>query len=48
MDMLIFKLDKSTAKPLYEQLYIGIKEAIIHGQIEVGTKLPSKKNLQSF
>src|SRR4051812_48228414 len=48
MDMLIFALDKSTAKPLYEQLYIGIKNAIIHKQIEVGTKLPSKKKLAEF
>ncbi|WP_177177373.1 PLP-dependent aminotransferase family protein [Bacillus sp. MUM 116] len=48
MDMLMFKLDKSTAKPLYEQLYIGIKDAIIHKQIEVGTKLPSKKKLAEF
>ncbi|OIK10167.1 GntR family transcriptional regulator [Bacillus sp. MUM 116] len=46
--MLMFKLDKSTAKPLYEQLYIGIKDAIIHKQIEVGTKLPSKKKLAEF
>ncbi|MDN3015917.1 PLP-dependent aminotransferase family protein [Paenibacillus sp. BSR1-1] len=48
MDMLMFKLDKSTAKPLYEQLYIGIKDAIIQKQIEVGTKLPSKKKLAEF
>ncbi|RDU37938.1 PLP-dependent aminotransferase family protein [Neobacillus piezotolerans] len=48
MDMLIFDLDKSTAKPLYEQLYHGIKHAIIHKQIEVGTKLPSKKKLAEF
>ncbi len=48
MDMLMFKLDKSTAKPLYEQLYLGIKDAIIHKQIEVGTKLPSKKRLAEF
>jgi GntR family transcriptional regulator / MocR family aminotransferase len=48
MDMLMFKLDKSIAKPLYEQLYIGIKDAIIHKQIEVGTKLPSKKKLAEF
>ncbi|MFD0829445.1 MocR-like pyridoxine biosynthesis transcription factor PdxR [Neobacillus sp. M.A.Huq-85] len=48
MDMLMFKLDKSTEKPLYEQLYIGIKDAIIHKQIEVGTKLPSKKKLAEF
>ncbi|WP_409271693.1 PLP-dependent aminotransferase family protein [Neobacillus sp. SCS-31] len=48
MDMLIFDLDKSTAKPLYEQLYLGIKNAIIHNQIEVGMKLPSKKKLAEF
>lgn len=48
MDMLMFKLDKSTEKALYEQLYIGIKDAIIHKQIEVGTKLPSKKKLAEF
>lgn len=48
MDMLMFKLDKSISKPLYEQLYIGIKDAIIHKQIEVGTKLPSKKKLSDF
>ncbi|MDR6999190.1 PLP-dependent aminotransferase family protein [Neobacillus niacini] len=48
MDMLMFKLDKSAAKPLYEQLYTGIKDAIIQKQIEVGTKLPSKKKLAEF
>ncbi|ULT54852.1 PLP-dependent aminotransferase family protein [Neobacillus drentensis] len=48
MDMLMFTLDKNTAKPLYEQLYIGIKDAIIDKQIEVGTKLPSKKKLADF
>jgi GntR family transcriptional regulator / MocR family aminotransferase len=48
MDMLMFKLDKSNAMPLYEQLYTGIKDAIIHKQIEVGTKLPSKKKLAEF
>jgi GntR family transcriptional regulator/MocR family aminotransferase len=48
MDMLMFTLDKSTAKPLYEQLYTGIKNAIIHKQIEIGTKLPSKKKLAEF
>src|SRR3954471_14911843 len=48
MDMLMFTLDKNTAKPLYEQLYTGIKDAIIHKQIEVGTKLPSKKKLAEF
>lgn len=48
MDMLIFQLEKEANKPLYEQLYNGIKEAIIHKQIEVGTKLPSKRKLAEF
>ncbi|OCA88343.1 GntR family transcriptional regulator [Bacillus sp. FJAT-27225] len=46
--MLMFRLDKSTDKPLYDQLYSGIKEAIIHKQIAVGTKLPSKRKLADF
>lgn len=48
MDMLMFELNKDTAKPLYEQLYIGIKTAILNKQIKVGTKLPSKKKLADF
>ncbi|WP_185763079.1 PLP-dependent aminotransferase family protein [Niallia circulans] len=48
MDMLMFELNKNTTKPLYEQLYIGIKTAILRQQIEVGTKLPSKKKLAEF
>ncbi|WP_251551226.1 PLP-dependent aminotransferase family protein [Neobacillus muris] len=48
MDMLMFELNKDTTTPLYEQLYNGIKTAIMSKQIEVGTKLPSKKNLAEF
>jgi GntR family transcriptional regulator / MocR family aminotransferase len=48
MDMLMFALNKNTTKPLYEQLYIGIKSAILSQQIEVGTQLPSKKKLADF
>ena len=48
MDMLIFKLEKNSKKPLYEQLYAGMKDAIITKQIEVGTKLPSKRKLADF
>ncbi|WP_195891924.1 MocR-like pyridoxine biosynthesis transcription factor PdxR [Neobacillus dielmonensis] len=48
MDMLMFELSKNTTKPLYEQLYTGIKSAIMSKQIEVGTKLPSKKKLADF
>ncbi len=48
MDMLIFELEKNTGKPLYEQLYLGIKNAIISKRIEVGSKLPSKRKLADF
>jgi GntR family transcriptional regulator / MocR family aminotransferase len=48
MDMLMFELNKNITKPLYEQLYLGIKTAIMSKQIEVGTKLPSKKKLADF
>ena len=48
MDMLIFKLEKDSPKPLYEQLYLGMKNAIIEKQIEVGSKLPSKRKLAEF
>lgn len=48
MDMLIFQLEKSADKPLYEQLYSGIKQAIITNKITVGTKLPSKRKLAGF
>lgn len=48
MDMLIFQLEKNADKPLYEQLYNGIKQAIIMKKIEVGEKLPSKRKLANF
>ena len=48
MDMLMFELYKNTTKPLYEQLYLSIKNAIMSKQIEVGSKLPSKKKLADF
>ncbi|WHY02524.1 PLP-dependent aminotransferase family protein [Neobacillus sp. DY30] len=48
MDMLMFELNKNITKPLYEQLYTGIKTAIMCKQLEVGTKLPSKKKLADF
>lgn len=48
MDMLMFKLEKNIKKPLYDQLYNGIKHAITTKQIEVGTKLPSKRKLADF
>lgn len=44
MDMLLFQLERNGDKPLYDQLYNGIKEAIISKKIAVGEKLPSKEN----
>ncbi len=48
MDMLLFQLEKNGEKPLYDQLYSGIKEAIISKKIAVGEKLPSKRKLADF
>ena len=48
MDMLMFELNKNSTKPLYEQLYTGIKNAILSHQIEMGARLPSKKKLADF
>ncbi|AVK82081.1 GntR family transcriptional regulator [Lysinibacillus sp. B2A1] len=48
MDMLLFQLEKDGGKPLYDQLYSGIKEAIITKKISVGEKLPSKRKLSDF
>ncbi|MFJ7734444.1 PLP-dependent aminotransferase family protein [Lysinibacillus sp. NPDC097231] len=48
MDMLLFQLEKDGGKPLYDQLYSGIKEAIITKKIAVGEKLPSKRKLADF
>lgn len=48
MDLLYFQLDKEKRIPLYEQLYDGIKNAIIKQQLVEGTKLPSKRQLATF
>ena len=45
MDFLMFQLNKDSKIPLYEQLYKGIKDAIINGTIEEGSKLPSKRKV---
>ncbi len=45
MELLFFTLDKEDEKPLYEQLYLNIKQAIIRQDIVTGTKLPSKRQL---
>ncbi|WP_431028537.1 PLP-dependent aminotransferase family protein [Lysinibacillus sp. LZ02] len=48
MDLLFLTLDKYDDKPLYEQLYLNLKQAIIQKNIAVGTKLPSKRTLSDF
>ena len=47
MDLLI-PLNKEAKVPLYEQLYEGIKQAILTQQITKNTKLPSKRQLAEF
>lgn len=39
------ELDRTSATPLYEQLYSYIKNEIIEGRLVYGTKLPSKRQL---
>ncbi|MGN7479594.1 PLP-dependent aminotransferase family protein [Solibacillus silvestris] len=46
--MLFFQLQKEHTIPLYEQLYIGIKNTIINNQLVVGARLPSKRELAEF
>jgi len=48
MDIWLVQLDKSSSIPLYNQLYFKMKEAIIQGDLMVGTKLPSKRKLAEF
>lgn len=46
--MLFFELKKEDTIPLYEQLYIGIRNAITQQQLDVGSRLPSKRELAEF
>ncbi|KGA96198.1 transcriptional regulator [Alkalihalobacillus alcalophilus ATCC 27647 = CGMCC 1.3604] len=48
MNMLWCELDRESATPLYEQLYLYIKNEIADGRLEYGTKLPSKRKLADF
>ena len=41
--MLIYDLDKRGQTPLYEFLYVCIREDILHGVLQAGEKLPSKR-----
>lgn len=48
MDMWLIQLNKTSKTPLYAQLYKEMKDAIIKGDLLVGTKLPSKRKLAEF
>lgn len=43
--MLVYDLEQRGAKPLYEYLYICIKEDILSGVLKAGDKLPSKREM---
>lgn len=47
-DTLFIELDKNSKLPLYEQIYNQIRDDIVEGKLEVGIKLPSKRQLGSF
>ncbi|AQQ51687.1 MocR-like pyridoxine biosynthesis transcription factor PdxR [Planococcus lenghuensis] len=48
MEMLMVELNRNAAEPLYEQLYTGIRNAILQRKIAVGDKLPSKRKLADY
>ncbi|MEW8968925.1 PLP-dependent aminotransferase family protein [Exiguobacterium alkaliphilum] len=48
MDMLTLALEPESSTPLYEQLYLHIRQAIIDDTLTTGTKLPSKRKLSDF
>lgn len=48
MDMLTFSLEADSNVPLYEQLYLHIRQAIVDDTLTTGTKLPSKRKLGEF
>ncbi|TCI28188.1 PLP-dependent aminotransferase family protein [Exiguobacterium sp. SL-10] len=48
MDMLTFSLEVDSSVPLYEQLYMHIRQAIVDDTLTTGTKLPSKRKLGEF
>ncbi|WP_017797866.1 PLP-dependent aminotransferase family protein [Oceanobacillus kimchii] len=48
MEMLSIHLDRSLGTPLYEQIYMYIKQEIINSHLSYGEKLPSKRKLSEF
>ncbi|SFC02650.1 transcriptional regulator, GntR family [Bacillus sp. OV322] len=45
MNMLSCQLNRTSEIPLYEQLYLYVKNEIAEGRLEFNTKLPSKRKL---
>lgn len=43
--MLTITLNPDSAQPLYEQIYLKIRADIISGELEIGARLPSKRQL---
>ena len=43
--MLTYELGKKRGRPLYEQLYIAVKNDICQGKLQAWEKLPSKRDL---
>ena len=43
----LVRIDKTTNKPYYEQIVLGIKEDILHGILQTGDQLPSVRELAS-
>ena len=42
---MLFSVDPSAPEPLFDQLAAGIRGAIIDGQLDPGTRLPSAREL---
>lgn len=45
--LLLLSLDRDAERPLYEQVYYGIREAILDGTFPSGARLPSTRSLAS-
>lgn len=48
IDQMLIELHKDDSLPLYEQIYNQIRRDIIEGKLQVGMKLPSKRQLGTF
>ncbi|MPQ44660.1 GntR family transcriptional regulator [Clostridium tarantellae] len=44
----MIKIDARSSTPIYEQIIIGVKEAILKGLINPGEKLPSVREMASM